>query len=128
MGPPPGCPVVLVVDDEQVVRDVTSLLLEDAGFRVVTAETGAAALVAAEGEPMLDVALIDVMLPDQSGGDVGRELRARRPDLPIVMASGYDELTAADRVGDLPGARYIRKPYAAAELAELLVAAIDAAG
>jgi CheY-like chemotaxis protein len=127
MGPPP-CPVVLVVDDEQVVRDVTSLLLEDAGFRVVTAETGAAALVAAEGEPTLDVALIDVMLPDQSGGDVGRELRARRPDLPIVMASGYDELTAADRVGDLPGARYLRKPYAAAELADMLVAAIAAAG
>lgn len=119
--------MVLVVDDEQVVRDVTSLLLEDVGFRVVTAETGAAALAAAEREATVDVALVDVMLPDQSGGDVARELRARRPDLPIVMASGYDETTAADRVGELPGARYLRKPYAAAELADALTAAIAAA-
>jgi CheY-like chemotaxis protein len=122
-----GSPVVLVVDDEQVVRDVTSLLLEDAGFGVVTAETGAAAVAAAESDPAVDVALIDVMLPDRSGGDVARELRALRPGLPIVMASGYDETTAADRVGDLPGALYLRKPYPAAELVETLAAAIDAA-
>jgi CheY-like chemotaxis protein len=122
-----GSPVVLVVDDEEVVRDVTCLLLEDAGFEVLTAETAAAAVAAGAAAERVDVVLVDVMLPDASGGDVARELRRQRPDLPVVLASGFDETTAAERVGDVPGARFLRKPYGSAELADELRAAIAAA-
>jgi two-component system cell cycle sensor histidine kinase/response regulator CckA len=118
-------PVVLVIDDEDVVREVASLLLESAGFRVVAAASGdeAVAAVAAEGEA-LDVVLLDVMLPDRDGPSIAAALRELRPGLPIVVSSGYDEQTVADRIGTIEDAGFIRKPYGASELVDAVSHAI----
>jgi two-component system cell cycle sensor histidine kinase/response regulator CckA len=126
MTPVDSAPLVLVVDDEEVVRRVACLLLENAGFRVVTARSGAEAVAVVRAEASVDVVLLDVMLPDRGGGEIARDLRGLRPELPIVVSSGYDEGTVADRVGEIPGARFIRKPYAAAQLVETLSDAIGA--
>jgi two-component system, cell cycle sensor histidine kinase and response regulator CckA len=117
-------PLVLVVDDEAVVRDVTALLLENAGFRVVAAASGEEALALLERDGDVEVALLDAMLPDHDGGEIAAALRRRRPGLPIVVASGYDEETVTRQVGQIPGARFLRKPYASSELVATLAAAI----
>lgn len=118
-------PLVLVVDDEAVVRRVASLLLETAGFQVVTAADGGEAMGAAADHDV-DAVLLDVMLPGRGGGEVAADLRRVRPDLPIVVSSGHDDETMAAEVGPLANVRFVRKPYAADDLVDALTAAIAA--
>jgi DNA-binding response OmpR family regulator len=101
---------IFVVDDEPVVRDAAVRILADAGFRTTTIDTGAAALA----HPDANVArllLLDVMLPDQSGLDVLRQLRARRVEVPVVLMTGYTlspELATADSIGRV---HILAKPF-----------------
>jgi two-component system KDP operon response regulator KdpE len=107
-------PLVLAVDDEPGILRLIKLELSSEGFRVITAETAAAALeLAHEYRP--DIGLLDIVLPDVSGLELMRELR-QRSDLPIILltAKGSD----ADKVRGLEmGADdYLAKPFSPEEL------------
>jgi len=107
-------PLVLVVDDEQSYRDALSVALEREGFSVVTANDGIEALeVFDEVKPAL--VLLDVMLPNVSGIDVCREIRARSR-VPIIMVTARTgEIDAV--VGLEVGADdYVTKPFRLREL------------
>ncbi len=69
---------VLVVDDEEVMREILETLLDGEGYRVKLAETGEDGLALSRREPV-DVAVVDVMLPDMSGIEVLDELKSRIP-------------------------------------------------
>ncbi|MEU5280623.1 response regulator transcription factor [Streptomyces asoensis] len=112
---------VLVVEDEPSIADVLAIALRYHRFEVMTAGTVREALALAdrtvphartgarEGTP-IDVALLDVMLPDGDGRALGRELRARRPDLALVFLTARD--APAEIVGALGfGDDYITKPF-----------------
>ena len=108
-------PVVLVVEDDLAIRRGLADALRYAGYEVLEAADGTAGLAQAlEGE--VDLVLLDVMMPKQSGFDVLRALRAARPTLPVIMvtARGAEE----DRVRGLSeGADdYVVKPFSAKEL------------
>jgi CheY-like chemotaxis protein len=122
---PGSQPAVLVVDDEEVVRRVASLLLECAGYRVVTAADADEALAVAALEAP-DVVLLDVMLGGRTCAEVAVGLRELSPELPIVVSSGYDESTVIERVGEIRGSLFIRKPYAANDLVAMVAAALAA--
>ncbi len=113
---------VLVIDDDQAVRQVHRQMLEGLGFQVQEAPSGQAALQ----KPVLaDLVLVDQTMPGMSGSAVARKLRAQRPDLPIVLVSGYSE-TFLD---DLPeGTRFLRKPFTTHHLASAVQEAIGAHG
>ncbi|KOX20527.1 alkaline phosphatase [Saccharothrix sp. NRRL B-16348] len=111
---------LLVVDDEDTVRELLSATLRFAGFRVASAATGAEALAAATAEPP-DLVLLDVMLPDVDGFEVVRRLRERRAEghrgpVPVLF------LTARDRQADkitglsLGADDYVTKPFDLEEL------------
>ncbi|MER5429628.1 response regulator transcription factor [Streptomyces sp. NPDC002588] len=107
MSTAPG--TVLVVEDEPSIADVLAIALRYHRFEVMTAGTVRDALALA-GRTRPDVALLDVMLPDGDGRALGRELRARRPELAVVF------LTARDAPGEIVGALgfgddYITKPF-----------------
>jgi two-component system, cell cycle sensor histidine kinase and response regulator CckA len=121
-----GGHTVLVVDDEEAVRRVAALLLEAAGYTVLTAATADEAIVLAESPSGIDAVLLDLMLPDRSGASVAADLRRLRPEVPIVVSSGYDDRTVAERVEGIAGVRFLRKPYAANDLMAALVAALPA--
>jgi DNA-binding response OmpR family regulator len=72
-----------------------------------------------------DVVLLDVMLGGRNCADVAAGLRERSPGLPIVVSSGYDEETVIQRVGEISGSLFIRKPYRANDLVATIVAALD---
>ena len=113
---------VLVVDDEEVVCSAVQRILNAEGFRVATAADGDTALSHPAAETARLV-LLDVMLPDQSGLDVLRVLRARRPELPFVLMTGYTlspQLAAARALGV---ALVLAKPF---DDNELLAAVGDA--
>ena len=79
---------ILVVDDEQPVRDTVSLLLRQEGFRVVIAECGHTAVSAIEGFTF-DVALVDIVMPGINGLETIAILRQDAPGLSIIAMSGY---------------------------------------
>ena len=108
---------ILVVDDEELVRSLARAVLERAGHTVIDACDGEDALVQFEAAPD-DVALVllDMTMPRMSGVECLRGLRAIRPDLPVVLSSGYNEQDAVARVAGRGLAGFLQKPYTAAEL------------
>jgi CheY-like chemotaxis protein len=110
---------VLVVDDEEVVRMLVARALVEAGFTVVEAGHGAAALSLVEsGAYELDLVLCDLVMPGLNGRDLARWLAAHRPDLPILLISGYPlpYLEAHDLYD--PGLPLLRKPFLPSRLLE----------
>ncbi|WP_426200755.1 PAS domain S-box protein [Pseudomonas sp. TWP3-1] len=82
---------VLVVDDDSLVLTSTSLLLEDLGHRVLNAESGAEALaLIGRGEP-IDLIITDMAMPQMTGAQLAHAVRLLKPDLPIILATGYAE-------------------------------------
>ena len=106
---------VLVVDDEASLAEVVSMALRYEGWEVRTAEDGLTAVrIARDFRP--DLAVLDVMLPDMSGLDVLRRLRAEAPDLPVLFLTARDAVE--DRINGLTagGDDYVTKPFSLQEV------------
>ncbi len=108
----PASGVVLLVDDDARVREVTSLLLESLGFEVLCAPSGREAIRLFEqrGEDVR-VVLLDATMPDLNGEQVLRELRRRRSDVPVIICSGYSEQEMDCRFSAADMASFLQKPY-----------------
>lgn len=108
--PAGGGETVLVVEDEPALRRLITIILRHSGYRVLEAEGGDQALLAAEAEPGIALVLCDAVMPRGGGGWTVERLRALRPGLRVVFMSGY----AADQLPELkkiaPDARLILKP------------------
>ncbi len=102
----PARRTVLVIDDEELVRDVVARMVEDLGYSAVTAADGVLGLALVEHQT-IDVVLVDLTMPRMSGADVVSALRARRPTLPIVLCTGYDR----ERRGAIHADAYLPKPF-----------------
>jgi DNA-binding NtrC family response regulator len=106
---------VLVVDDEPVVCDGIRRVLEAHELRVATAATAADAL----GHPALQscrLVLVDLMLPESSGLDLLRSLRARRPDLRAIVITGYATQESAIQAAGAGAFAFLPKPFDETEL------------
>jgi PAS domain S-box-containing protein len=111
---------ILVVEDDPDLLEATVGMLEDLGYRTLTARDGAEALEQAEAHPDFNLLFTDLVLPGAlNGADVARALRGRRPRLPVVYMSGYAETVLAGQEND-DGIPLLRKPFRQAELARLL--------
>jgi signal transduction histidine kinase len=105
---------ILLVDDDDAVRDVTAAMLREIGHRVEEAASGEAALARlAAGD--FDLAVIDYAMPGMSGAELASRIHERQPALPILFVTGYAEREALVGVSDR---RIVRKPYVTVELAE----------
>jgi len=106
---------ILVVDDEQTVRDFLQRVLETAGYTVITALDGLEAL---EKMSQFDInlVLLDIMMPGLDGFEVLDHMRQHEENIPVIMLSGIrDETTKIDSLG-LGADDYIAKPFSAGEL------------
>ena len=102
-------PVVLIVEDEPLVRMLGADVLEEAGFEVVEAFNGDEALEMLEARPDIDVLFTDVNMPGSLDGlDLARVVHARRPDIKLLIASGQVRLSE-DQIPD--AGRFLAKPY-----------------
>ncbi|MBO0679702.1 response regulator transcription factor [Mycolicibacterium sp. S2-37] len=111
-----GNPVrVLVVDDEPVLAELVSMALRYEGWDISTAGDGATAIALAKENPP-DVVVLDVMLPDMSGLEVLRVLRAQTPGLPLLLLTAKDSVE--DRIAGLTagGDDYVTKPFSLEEV------------
>lgn len=91
MPPPSGSQLVLCVDDEQVALHVRRLVLERAGYRVLTAENGEEGLEVFKKEPV-DAVILDYSMPGMHGGEVAMHMRHSKPGIPIMLLSAYTGL------------------------------------
>ena len=106
---------VLVVDDEPVVCDAIRMVLEAGGLRVASAGDLGSAL-AHPAAAHCRLVLCDLMLPDTSGLELLRALHARRPDLPVVMITGYATAEVAVEALQCGAAGFLPKPFDDTEL------------
>jgi CheY-like chemotaxis protein len=107
---------VLVVEDEALVAMIAEEALSSLGFEPRSARNAGEALAQVETlAPSL--AVIDVGLPDLRGDELAERLRAMAPDLPIVVASGYDEAELKARFSHDPKIQVVAKPYTEDDLA-----------
>ncbi|MBA1321795.1 ATP-binding protein [Pseudomonas plecoglossicida] len=107
---------VLLVDDEDIVRNATALQLRDLGYQVAEAASPARARqLLAEGLVM-DVLVTDQIMADETGAEFAQQLRQQHPYLPVLIITGYANLTPRE----LNGFAVLRKPFRRAELAESL--------
>jgi CheY-like chemotaxis protein len=84
--------VVLVVEDEEAVRNMTARLLENEGYRVLVSGNGREALESIQrGMARLDLVITDVAMPDMNGHELAAHLRRLRPGLPVLFMSGYTD-------------------------------------
>ncbi len=115
-----GAGTVLLVEDENNLRDVLSRMLVQEGFRVHAVSDAATALAALADRPRPDVVLTDLVMPGMSGWEFGQGLARTMPDLPLVYMTGYAEEEVIRRGLYQPGATLLRKPFTAPELAATL--------
>ena len=112
----PGAGVVLLVDDEDLIRTSTAQMLSDLGYAVVEANSARAALRLLDDE-RIDLIITDHLMPGMTGTELAREAQGQRPNLPVLIISGYADLE--DVAPDLPR---LTKPFLEAELAAALAA------
>ncbi|CAH2605918.1 Histidine kinase (plasmid) [Rhodovastum atsumiense] len=111
---------VLLVDDEEMVRETLAVGLEDAGLAVLLAQSGAEALALLDAGEPVDVLVTDLSMPGMDGAELIRHAQERRPDLPALVLTGYVDTAAGGQAGAGGPCAVLHKPIAAARLAECL--------
>ena len=86
-------PLILCVDDEAVGLSIRKILLERAGYRVLTAADGASGLELFAAHPV-DAVVLDYSMPGMHGGEVAKKMRQSKPEVPILLLSAYLDLPA----------------------------------
>jgi CheY-like chemotaxis protein len=123
--PARGSETVLVVEDDDDVRGLACAMLRDLGYAVLKAANAEAALRMLEERGDIDVVFSDVVMPGHKNGlDIAKEIRRSRPDLAVILTSGYAS-PYSDPEGILASVEFVQKPYRQAELAQRLRKVLD---
>lgn len=128
VGPPVrGSGLILIVDDEAVMRITAAAILEDLGYRVLLAEDGLSGLeLYRQQHSKIDLVLLDMVMPQMNGSDCFAAMKEIDPDVKVILSSGFTR--SADlsdmRAAGLSG--FIRKPYRGVVLSQTVAAALGA--
>jgi two-component system cell cycle sensor histidine kinase/response regulator CckA len=109
---------VLVVDDELSVRKFVERALGEAGYRIATASDGPEALEVAEKLEHFDLMVTDLMMPQMTGDELARRLRARHPGLKILYLTGFSERLFKEKVTLWADEAFLDKPCSVRGLLE----------
>ena len=109
----PTAHIILVVDDEEEVREILAEALEDFGYAVVTAASGEEALPVLHNGRNIEMVITDVRMPGMSGLELAEEIRHRWPGVKVVLISGYFLPQAVQQ-------RFLKKPFHMKELASIV--------
>ena len=121
-----GAGAVLVVDDEALVRKLAAATLTHFGYKVLEAADGAEGVeVFRRHADEICLVLLDMMMPVMGGEEALEEIRALRPEVPVIGSSGFNESVAKERFGGHGLAAFLQKPYSARTLADRVKQAIE---
>ncbi len=123
--PPGGNETVLVVEDEEALREAVSLILRDLGYEVLSAADGPGALERVSMPQPIDLLITDVVMPKMDGPTLAAALRLTHPDVKVLYMSGH-EFDVLERRGIDPSAwTVLRKPFSATEMARQVRSVLD---
>jgi CheY-like chemotaxis protein len=118
---------ILVADDESCVREVAVQMLRSLGFGVIEAADGEEALTRVRASKEIRLVLLDLTMPRLDGAETFRRLHLLRPDLPVILMSGYSELEATSQLAGKGLAGFLPKPFSLKDLAGRVRAAFEGA-
>ena len=122
-----GSETILLVEDEPQLLNMTRMMLEHAGYRVLSATSPAEALrLAEEHADHVHLLMTDVVMPEMNGRELARALHTRQPHLKCLFMSGYTANVIAHHGILDPGVHFIQKPFSTADLAAKIREALDA--
>lgn len=111
-----ACGVVLVVDDEEIVRRTAAAALRSRGFRVVVAPGASEALNILRGASEISLVILDLTMPVMTGEQAIPLIKQVRPEVPVILSSGYSEAEVARRFNSTGIAGVLQKPYTVEDL------------
>ena len=115
-----GSGTVLLVDDEETVRGIGAEMLKELGFAVITANDGREAVAAFQENRDIRFVILDLTMPHMDGEQCFRRLRQLKPDVKVIMSSGYNEQEVTQRFVGKGLAGFIQKPYRLSTLQEVI--------
>ena len=114
-----GCETVLLVEDEDSVRELVRLTLTSRGYKVLEAENGETGLrIADETKGTIDILVTDVVMPGIGGRELAKKVVARRPSTKVLYLSGYTEDAVVTQGALSPGTAFLQKPFTLQNLAK----------
>jgi PAS domain S-box-containing protein len=126
---PGGGETILVVDDEKTVLTITGRLLEKLGYRVMTAASGEEALTAFTARrDEVDLIILDMIMPEISGGDLFGKLKEIKSSIKVLLASGYSIDGEAEKILGMGCDGFIQKPFSINELANKVRSILEGQG
>jgi two-component system cell cycle sensor histidine kinase/response regulator CckA len=108
---------ILLVEDEDAVRVFAARALKNKGYKVVEARTGEQALDILRDTPVVHLMITDMMMPGMDGGTLARLIRVERPEIRIIVISGYSEEVARGDIVDTADFHFLPKPFSLGQLA-----------
>ena len=121
-----GNGTILVVDDEKYILDSMKVLLEDLGYTVFTANGGEKAVNRfRRNKELIDLVLLDMVMPDMSGSRVFDLIKTEKPDIKVVISSGYSIESIPESLPDNGYTGFIQKPYNITRLTAMIDTAIS---
>jgi two-component system, cell cycle sensor histidine kinase and response regulator CckA len=114
-----GCETVLLVEDEESVRELVRVTLISRGYKVLEAENGECGLhIAEEFKDNIDILITDVVMPGIGGRELAKQLQALRPGISVLYLSGYTEDAVVTHGGPGPANAFLQKPFTLQNLAK----------
>ena len=117
---------VLFVDDQKPLVDIGKQMLERLGYKVTTRTSSTEALEAFRAQPeKFDLVITDRTMPNMTGEMLVKELMHIRPDIPVILCTGYSEIPSEEKPGALGIREVLRKPVVNRELAQAIRRVLD---
>lgn len=123
---PGGNEHILVVDDEEFIIKIEQFLLENLGYRITATKSSMEALRLFEQQPAdFDLVITDMTMPYMTGADLAGKLLAIRPDIPLILCTGFNELINERTAKEIGIREFALKPVSKKDLADMVRRALD---
>ena len=123
---PTGSERILFIDDEEVLVEIASQMLEQLRYEVVTKRSSVQALELFRAEPdRFDLVITDMTMPDMTGDKLAQELMKIRPQIPIILCTGHSRLVSEEKAKEIGLKAFVMKPLVMRNLAETVRKVLD---
>ena len=123
---PTGTERILFIDDEEVLLEIGSQILEQLGYKVVTEKSSVQALELFRAEPdRFDLVITDMTMPHMTGDKLARELMTIRSNIPVILCTGHSRLVSEEKAQEIGIKAFVMKPLVMRNLAETVRKALD---
>jgi len=113
--------ILLVDDEEMLVVEFLSQILEDLGYNVIAKTCSLEALKEFEEDPeKFDLVITDQIMPELTGSELAKELLLIRPDIPVILCTGFSEVISPEKVKEIGIKEFVMKPFDIKQLAKLI--------